>query len=158
MKAFLVLMFAAIIFSCNQPYQQYQQQPQYQVITSPNGQQMVQYQDNGQTLLMDYIIWNQLYSQGGYNSIRNYNTTHTVIHYTPSGYSNWKSSNYSPSGSSSSGSSGFRSNSPSTGSKFTPSTPSNSGFRSNTPSAFSSKSSSFKSSSSTSRSSGFRRH
>jgi hypothetical protein len=149
-KLFALLLISISIFSCNQPYQS---QPQYQIITGPNGQQMVQYQDNGQTLLMDYLIWNQLYNQGGYNSIRNYNTTHTVIHYNPSQYSNWKRSSYSPP-------SALRSNNTSTGTKFK--TNNTSGFRSNTSSTFSSKPSSngFRSSSSTgfrsSKSSGFR--
>lgn len=145
----LFLISAALLF--NSCYQQ--QQPGYQVITGPSGQQMVQYQDNGQTLLMDYLLWNQLYSNGGYNSIRNYNTTHTVVHYVPSQYSSWKSSSYSPS-------SALRSNpSVNTGTSFKPST--SSGFRSSS-STFSSKpstsSSSFRSSSSnsSSRSSGFR--
>jgi hypothetical protein len=147
-----ILLFLA---SCNsQPY--YNQYPNdYQVMTSPTGQQMVVINNGGRSYLMDYLLFTNLMNSGGYTRVYNYYHSYpsSITYYNPSSYSNWRSTRMN--------SSSFRSNTPSTGSGFRSVNNNPSGFRSNNSSSNSvfstptqSSGSGFRSSSSSS--SGFR--
>ena len=162
----IVMALAVCLFSCYQPPQpMYQQQP-YQMMTSPTGQQMVMFNDNGSQVLLDYMIFQSLMNSGGYgNVLHSYRTYPQAYHpYNPQVYAGWNRSAYSPPPKTTGNStSGFRSNTPSTGREFKTLTPS-SAFRSSSGSSSSvfrssnsSPSSGFRSSSSSSsfRSSGY---
>lgn len=174
-----LLLAAVFIGACNGPYQQpavvyttpapVVSNNGYQVIRDPNtGQQMAVYTDNsGQELLMDYIIFNQLMNNGGWGGIYSYGRSNpTRIHvYNQNVYHNWSTTrtngNYIRGGlrsTSNSSSTQFRNTTPANGlrSNSTPSTPA---FRSTTPSnglRSNSSSSSFRSTTTSRPSSGFR--
>lgn len=110
---FALLLFSAFMFSCTQPnvvYVPVQQQPGmvqqayaqpayqngYDVYYDNSGQQMVRAMVNGAEIYMMYSMWNNLYSNGGYNNIyrtyrsnpsryynttivNNYNTNHKTV-------------------------------------------------------------------------------
>lgn len=112
MKRILSIIVVSLAFaSCYDPnYVQTQpvvvQQPQYQVITDPyTGAQQVMFYDGTQQMLMDYVLFNQLMGNGGYNNvITYYHRTPSIRRvYEPSRYNSWKRSSAPSSWGSSSG-------------------------------------------------------
>lgn len=141
----LSLSFSIFASSCGCGQQQYAQDPPYNYIQSPTGQQMVVVHDNnGSQFLMDYLIFSSLMGRGGYGAvINNYHSYPSRYSTYNSSYSSWKPfrgttynrntyQSYRPSSFRSSGGStpvfrnttpsSFRSTSPSPA-RFTPSTP-----------------------------------
>lgn len=86
-KGVLVLL-VALVLSCNSGHYQ----DDYRVIKGPQGQEMVVIQDdNGGSFLMDYLTFQALMNQGGYNSVLNQYRSNTNLYpmYNRNIYSNW---------------------------------------------------------------------
>ena len=75
---------------------QYQQpvSQDYQVMYGPGGQQMVRYNQGGTSLLIDYLLFQRYYSNGGWGAVNNYYSTHRSD-FRPynSAYSSWTTKN-----------------------------------------------------------------
>jgi hypothetical protein len=93
---FLLLVLTFISCQNNQRPVVVQQADDYEVITSPTGQQMVVYNYNGNRMVLDYLLFQQLYNSGGYTGVYNYYRTNPSYFrsYTPSYYNNWKTSTF----------------------------------------------------------------
>lgn len=125
----LLALVISIVAGCNGCYTYTQSpNPQYEVLQSPTGMQQVVVTDNsGTQFLMDYILFNQLMSSGGYNTVTNYYHVHRNSYpvYVRSNYSSWKSV----------GSGTYRNYSSNSYKNTTPSSSGNS-YRSTTPSTY----------------------
>jgi hypothetical protein len=102
MKRIISILLLAVLFAaCDTNYQRpvVVQQPldyDYQVITSPTGQQMVVYNYNGREMMLDYMLWQSLYNRGGWTGVNNYYNTNPSYFrpYNSSNYSGWKTSTF----------------------------------------------------------------
>lgn len=100
MKKFLIAIVAILSIatyimtsSCNGCSTVGYGQPQYQVMTSPTGQQQVMFYDHGLQYMMEYTMFMSLYNNGGYNNVIHHyhDRGYSYSNYNAVTYSGWKS-------------------------------------------------------------------